>query len=143
MAGYLTVLLDAQDIERSIAFYALLGFEIVDLTRDGARIGWARIHCEGGGAIMFVLAAEGEERHRAHMYLYTDDLAALQKRLHDSGVDAGEIYRPPYMPSGELRVEDPDGNVIFVGHWGADEQQAWERQLDEKRKAGLLPPLLP
>jgi len=27
---------------------------------------------------------------------------------------------------------DPDGYVIFVGHWGKAEQDAWEKQIGKK-----------
>ena len=36
------------------------------------------------------------------------------------------------MPSGEIRLEDPDGYVVFVGQWGADEHQAWEASRKER-----------
>jgi predicted enzyme related to lactoylglutathione lyase len=137
-AGSLTVLLTVREIERSIAFYSLLGFETIDVERADGRMVWARIHCEGGGAIMFVVGGEEEDRQRAHMYLYTEDLPALKNRIEEAGVEAGEIYRPHYMPSGEICITDPDGNVILIGHWGAAEHEQWERQLAAKRAAGLL-----
>ena len=47
-------MLHAMDIERSLAFYELLGFVTVD-SDCGKPLGWARMHCEGG-ALMFVRA---------------------------------------------------------------------------------------
>jgi hypothetical protein len=40
------------------------------------------------------------------------------------------------VPSGEFRVEDADGQVIFVGHWGREEHEAWERHLAERKARG-------
>ncbi|MGN6186159.1 MAG: VOC family protein [Thermoanaerobaculia bacterium] len=139
-AGYLTVMLDVRDIARSLDFYKLLGFEIIDVDRDGERIVWARMHCKSG-AVMFLPAdeEEGERRDRQRMYLYTPDLPALREQLIAAGVDVGRINYPPYMPSGELCVADLDGNAIFIGHWSDIEDEAWERRLQEKRAAGLIP----
>jgi hypothetical protein len=61
-AGYLTLLLHVRDIDQSHAFYALLGFETVDIDKTNGITVWARMHCTSG-AIMFVPA---EEEIRAH-----------------------------------------------------------------------------
>lgn len=139
-AGYLTPILHVADIARSLAFYGRLGFTTVDLEGDPRCPNWARAHCEGG-ALMFV---EAEESHapghdRIALYLYTPDLPGLRAALLEAGVQAAAITRPPYMPSGEMRVEDPDGFVVFVGHWGEAEHAAWEEGRARKREAGWIP----
>ena len=73
------------------------------------------------------------------VYLYTPDLPALRAHLLANGVKVSEINRPPYMPSGEISVPDPDGYGVFVGHWSDTEHQAWLERLEVKREAGLLP----
>jgi hypothetical protein len=45
-ASYSTPMLHSMDIERSLAFYELLGFVTVDTDR-GNPLGWACMHCEG------------------------------------------------------------------------------------------------
>ena len=143
-AGYWTSMLHVADVKRSIAFYESLGFELIDTEGDGGSIGWARLHCEGG-AIMLFLA---EEEHPVEVsriqavpaYMYTEDLAGLRERLHAAGAKVSKINHPPYMRSGEIRVEDPDGYVIFVGHWGDAEHSAWLARIEEKRRAGTLRP---
>lgn len=130
-AGWVTPLLHVADVERSLAWWRRLGFETVDVMEEGGVLGWARAHCEGG-ALMF-LRVEGDApasppRDRVLFYLYTPDLEALRARLQDEGVDAGPITRPPYMPSGEICVRDPDGYVVLVGHWGPEEGERWERE---------------
>ena len=139
-AAYSTPALHVKDIARSIHFYSLLGFELVDFEGDRAHPGWARMHCEGG-AIMFLCAEGPVDRYKQgiFLYLYTPDLAALRAHLLTNGVKVSEINRPPYMPSGEISVPDPDGYGIFIGHWSDTEHQAWLEQLEVKRKAGLLP----
>ena len=128
-AGFSTPLLQVADVERSLRFYALLGFEIVDVEGDPGSLGWARMHCEGG-AIMF-LRSDGPERpqkDRFLLYLYTPDLPALRTQLADAGVDVPSIARPGHMPSGELSLNDPDGYTILVGHWGKHEHDAWDHE---------------
>ena len=55
-AGWATPMFWVADIDRSIRFYELLGFEVIDTDRCEP-LGWARIHCEGG-AVMFLRAEE-------------------------------------------------------------------------------------
>ena len=62
-------------------------------------------------------------------YLYTPDLAALRRQLVAAGTKVSEITRPLYMPSGEMRLEDPDGYTILVAHWGDAEHEAWLKRI--------------
>lgn len=134
-AGWSTPLLHVASIERSIPFYERLGFELVD--SEGMNpIGWARLHCEGG-AIMLLRSEEREPafdpRAQAVLfYLYTPDLGALRERLLAEGVTVSPIGRPAYMPSGEVRLEDPDGYVILIGHWSDAEHTAWLERIGRK-----------
>jgi catechol 2,3-dioxygenase-like lactoylglutathione lyase family enzyme len=136
-AGYLTLLLHVRDIDKSISFYSLLGFETVDIDQANGVTVWARMHCQGG-ALMFIPAEEGEVSHGALGYLYTSDLPQLCAQLTAAGVVVGPISYPPYMPKGEIFLRDPDGYGLFVGHWASAEDEAWQRQRDAKRAAGLL-----
>lgn len=124
-AGFSTPLLHVASIERSIDFYRELGFEVVDTDRCDP-IGWARLHCEGG-AIMLLRAEEPVDpcAQAVLFYLYTPDLPALRRQLVKAGLTVSEIRRPLYMPSGEIRLEDPDGYVLLVAHWGDTEHTAW------------------
>jgi len=130
--AYSTPLLQVGEIERSIPFYELLGFDTVDTDR-GKPLGWARMHCEGG-AVMFSRAEEPvDPSARAFLlYMYTPDLIGLRERLLAAGVKASPIGYPAYMPSGEIRIADPDGYVILVAHWGRPEQEAWEKRINAK-----------
>jgi|SRR5579871_5402361 len=127
--GYSTPMLHAADIERSIRFYELLGFKTVD-TDGCSPLGWARLHCEGG-ALMFLRA-----EHPLHpaaqsimLYMYSPDLAGLREHLLSHGIQVPPIKFPEYMPSGEVMISDPDGYLISIAHWGAQQQQAWEKRI--------------
>jgi hypothetical protein len=127
--GYSTPMLHVAEIERSIRFYELLGFVIVDTDRC-MPLGWARMHCEGG-AIMFLRAEEPLDpvRVTTMLYMYTPDLAALREQLLAAGIKVPAINYPGYMPSGEIFMSDPDGYSVLVAHWGNKEQEAWEKRI--------------
>jgi hypothetical protein len=110
-------MLHVRSIEESIRWYELLGFRTIDTDRC-TPIGWARLHCEGG-AVMFLRAEEPVDasQQAVLLYMYTPDLAALRSRLQSSGVRLSEISYPEYMPSGEMRLSDPDGYAVLVAHW--------------------------
>jgi len=133
-AGHSTPLLHVADVDRSLRFYSLLGFETIDTEGPEDCPGWARAHCEGG-ALMFVQAEEPVDpaRQAVSFYLYTPDLPALRAHLVASGVEVSPIQHPEYMRSGEIHLKDPDGYGIFVGHWGKAEHEAWEKRLAGKR----------
>jgi catechol 2,3-dioxygenase-like lactoylglutathione lyase family enzyme len=128
-ATYSTPMLHAMDIERSLAFYELLGFVTVDTDR-GKPLGWARTHCEGG-ALMFLRAEHAVDSavQGVMLYMYSPDLRALRAQLQSSGVAVAPISYPGYMPSGEIQLRDPDGYSVIVAQWGPNEQQAWEQRI--------------
>ncbi|HYP13242.1 MAG TPA: VOC family protein [Bryobacteraceae bacterium] len=133
MAGYFTPMLHVAEIERSIPFYEILGFRIIDTDR-GNPLGWARLHCKGG-AVMFLRAEHEVKGSRAPVlfYMYTPDLHAFRERLLAHGVEVPPITHPGYMPSGEINFADPDGYHIGVAHWGESEHAAWLRRIEGER----------
>ena len=128
-ATYSTPMLHVMEIERSLDFYELLGFVTVD-TDGGKPLGWTRMHCEGG-ALMFVRAEHAADPRAQGilLYMYAPDLTTLHADLQASGVSVPPIGYPEYMPSGEMRLVDPDGYSVIVAHWGKSEQGAWEKRI--------------
>ena len=119
------------DVEESIRFYALLGFQARDRVQHAGRTQWAWL-TSGKGHLM--LAAAGEpilsEQQAVLFYLYTDDVAAMRSHLLASGLEDGakfggtqcdrrrvvfEVAHPPYMLEGEIRVVDSDGYCLLIG----------------------------
>lgn len=129
------------DVEKTLAFYANLGFHRTSIERSAdGRIEWAWAETEApavGGhpaALMFgrssepiVTGAQG-----VFFYMHCGDAAALRAHLlgaglRDGGVRAGSpgaarepnvvfsMTHPWYMPAGEFHVHDPDGYSILVG----------------------------
>lgn len=125
-------MLAVRDVERSIKFYELFGFELIDTDRCETEptepLGWARMHCEGG-ALMFLRANEPAGGEGLILVMYTPDLPAFRDHLIVHGVDAPEIEYPPWMPSGALFLKDPDGYAVNVDHWGDKEHAAWLQRI--------------
>ena len=131
--GYSTPMLHVVEIEKSIRFYELLGFTTID-TEGCNPLGWARLHCEDGSAVMF-LRAEHRVDSSAQaliLYMYTPDLSGLRERLVAAGIKVPPINYPEYMPSGKVNIVDPDGYKIEIGHWGKAEQEEWHHRLSAK-----------
>jgi hypothetical protein len=131
--GYSTPMPPVAEVENSIRFYELLGFETIDTDRC-APIGWTRLHCEGG-AVMFLRAdvpVVGVGKG-VMLYMYTPDLAGLRDQLVAAGIKVPLIKHPPYMPSGEMQFTDPDGYLVLIAHWGKAEQEAWEKRIGVKQ----------
>ena len=135
-AGWSTPMLHVAAIERSIRFYEQLGFEVIDTDRCEP-LGWARLHVEGG-AIMLLRTEEPVDPavQGVLLYLYTPDLAALRHQLVAAGTAVPAILHPDYMPSGELRLRDPDGYGVLVARWGEEEHTAWLRRISETGAGG-------
>jgi catechol 2,3-dioxygenase-like lactoylglutathione lyase family enzyme len=135
-------MLHVADVSRSIRFYSLLGFELIDVEGAPDCPGWARMHCEGG-AISFLEAEDGHKADPAKqgflLAMYTADLPALREQLAANGLKPPPIHYPDYMPSGALTLSDPDGYIVNINHWSKKEHDDWERGLAEKRAAGRLP----
>ena len=109
------------DVERSIAFYAHLGFEVGNtFTPQGAtKLSWAWLQ-SGDAQLMVsnVSAASKQvpEEHTVLFYVYTDDVAAAHETLAAAGLNPGEIKTPFYSPRGEFKLVDPDGYVLMITH---------------------------
>jgi catechol 2,3-dioxygenase-like lactoylglutathione lyase family enzyme len=142
IAGYSTPMLHVRNVEDSIEFYSLLGFKLID-TEDCGPLGWARMHCDDGSAVMFLRAEEPEnidpEKQAIMLVLYTDDLPKFRERMIANGVSIPPIEYPPWMPNGTVMFRDLDGYRIGVNHWSDKEHQAWLKQLEENRATGKLP----
>ncbi len=48
------------------------------------------------------------------LYLYPDDIAELHQQLRQSGLDVPDLEVTFYGMT-ELRIEDPDGNRLWIG----------------------------
>jgi catechol 2,3-dioxygenase-like lactoylglutathione lyase family enzyme len=107
------------DVDRSIAFYAQLGFEVGNtFSADGAtKPTWAWLTSDGA---QLMLAAADEpiipQEQRTLFYIYTDDVAAAHDSVAKAALNPGPITTPFYAPRGEFELRDPDGFVVMITH---------------------------
>jgi len=103
------------DLERSIAFYELLGFVVSDTYVHEGTLDFAAL--ESGSARTMLVRAAGpvdSRAQRVRFYLYAEDLDALRSRLGENGVAAGPIVDGTPGPKREMTVRDPDGYRLVI-----------------------------
>ena len=116
----LVPMVSVADVERSIAFYHHLGFEIGNtFTCEGeTKPSWAWLQ-SGGASLMLAAANEPlANKQTVLFYVYTEDVAAARVSLIEAGLKPGEIGTPFYAPQGEFELLDPDGYIVMITHMG-------------------------
>ena len=110
-------MLPVSDVERSIAFYARLGFVAVQTYAPEGRPCWAYVQ-SGFADLMLTLSAPDAaiEASSVLFYLYYADIAATHAALLASGLAVGDLRHPPYRPEGEFALRDPDGHRLMLAH---------------------------
>jgi catechol 2,3-dioxygenase-like lactoylglutathione lyase family enzyme len=114
------------DVERSAAFYRLLGFEIGNKVPRTGSPHWAWLYAPKvdnwkHGPNLMVVRGESEIKPDSELvlfYLYATNLPELRNRLIAEGVNVSEISYPEYLPQGEFRTQDPDGYCLMVAQAG-------------------------
>lgn len=125
----LVPMLHVADVERSAAFYRLLGFEIGNsVPREDGPKGWAWLYAPAAadwkrGPNLMVTRSDcprDPSRDDVLFYLYAADLERLRSDLLGAGLSPGEIAYPEYLPAGEFRLQDPDGYTLMIAQSVAD-----------------------
>ena len=124
----LVPMIHVADVERSAAFYRLLGFEIGNYVPRTGRKEWAWLYSvsaedwKRGPNLMVTRSTHAidKDAQEALFYLYAKDLKAVREVLVANGIAAGDICFPEYLPEGEFRVTDPDGYVLMIAQAGTD-----------------------
>jgi len=109
------------DVERSIAFYELLGFAVSTTHGPSDRLGWAALAHQQAKVMVARADSPVDPRGQGVLfYLYTPDLAALQAHMRAHGQPAGAIRDGTPGPRHEMRLRDPDGYVLMVAQLDED-----------------------
>jgi len=119
----LTAYAHVADVARSVSFYRLLGLEVQSTHESEGVLVWALVARTGDpdgkadARLMLALASGPIDAgsQAVLFYCWTPDVAGLHDELAAAGVTVGDVAYPFHMPSGEFRVEDPDGYVLLVG----------------------------
>lgn len=105
------------DVQRSIDFYADLGFKVGNTVVPEGQSApvWAWLQSEKADLMVGLADCPVDASQQAVLfYLYFDDIAQTRAALVELGHSPGEIKYPFYMPGGECRLEDPDGYVLML-----------------------------
>ena len=109
------------DLERSIAFYRLLGFEVVNAYERGGRRVWAMLRRDGAQLMLAAASGPIDPAQQAVLfYLYTPDLLALREHLRADGENPGPIHDGTPAPRQQLRIADPDGYCLMIAEREGD-----------------------
>jgi catechol 2,3-dioxygenase-like lactoylglutathione lyase family enzyme len=124
----LVPMLPVSNVERSVAFYKLLGFAVGNrVPRDGP-MNWAWLYAPNvpdwrrGPNLMLTLSNHvvPPDLTRILFYFYASNLVALREELLRAGQSPGPIQYPEYLPKGELRLLDPDGYCLMIAQSTTD-----------------------
>jgi catechol 2,3-dioxygenase-like lactoylglutathione lyase family enzyme len=124
----LVPMLHVADVERSVEFYRLLGFEVGNYVPPTGIKAWVWLYApqaadwKRGPNLMLTRSecAIDAQAQDALFYLYARDLRSLHSTLVQNGINASAISYPEYLPAGEFRIEDPDGYTLMIAQSAAD-----------------------
>ncbi len=110
----LTPFVKVMDVERSVAFYRLLGMHVRDTFEPHGVLAWAHLECNEAHLMVERGHHPDPEGQGVQFYLFADNLAALREQLVSNGVEPGPIEDGAPGPSQEMRLIDPDGYCLMV-----------------------------
>jgi hypothetical protein len=113
------------DVERSIAFYELLGFEVSATHGPTGRVGWAALDSEQAQLMLERTSDPIDSAKQGVLfYLYSHDLHSLREHLIAHGARPSAIVDGRPGPDQELRIDDPDGYCLVIAQREQGEQDA-------------------
>ncbi|HTL68819.1 MAG TPA: VOC family protein [Lacunisphaera sp.] len=105
-------MLPVQSMPRSVEFYQKLGFSV---ERREDRWGWAMLRCDECRLMVDQSINRPADGPRLGVvYLYPEDVAAYHARVRASGLALPDLD-VAFYGMWEFRIEDPDGNRLWVG----------------------------
>ena len=114
----MVAMLHVADVERSAAFYRLLGFQVGNRVPSTGPVEWAWLYSPEandwklGPNVMLALAehAINADAQQVLFYFYAQDLPYLRSTLLAQGVSVSEFAYPDYLPNGECQVTVRSGD---------------------------------
>ncbi len=108
------------ELQRSVDFYKQLGMGIRGSLRDSSGQLQPRHVCFEQADRMLTRASKPviPSQQAVWFYLYSPGLIALREHQLSCGVKVSPITHPEYMPTGEIRLQDPDGYTLLIGQAG-------------------------
>ncbi len=104
-----------RDIDRSRAFYELLGFG-PHSSGAGPASGWLYLQ-QGSHFVLLATTRPPLDIPALPLlfYFFVADLDAQVAAIRAAGTQADHLGYPPHALGGEVRVLDPDGNTVLLG----------------------------
>jgi catechol 2,3-dioxygenase-like lactoylglutathione lyase family enzyme len=116
LTGVSTVMFSVADQDAAIAFYSdVLGFEKRTDTAFGDGYRWVEVGLPGADTtIALVIPPPDHPIHPGVVGIGTDDVDAAYEALKEKGAKVDDMMRQgPPVPT-MFRVEDPDGNSLWI-----------------------------
>ena len=115
----LTLMLPVRSMATSVEFYQKLGFEVLHRNDDWR---WAMLSF-GECRLMLdeSINIHTDSPRDSVLYLYPDDIVEYHERVRKRGVAAPELEITFYGMT-EFRIDDPDGNRLWIGQESASVQ---------------------
>ena len=103
------------DLDRSVSFYAKLGFAVTDTHKNNGGLDWVGLESGTARLMLGRASAPIDPRQQAVLfYLYSDDLHGLREWLVSQGQRPGEIRDGSPGPRQEMGIADPDGYCLMI-----------------------------
>ena len=105
-------MLPVKHVPASVAWYEHLGFSVLDRNDQW---GWAMLSF-GDCRLMLdqSINLHPDAPRMSVLYLYPDDIVAYHALVRGNGVDIPEL-ETTFYDMVEFRVDDPDGNRLWIG----------------------------
>jgi catechol 2,3-dioxygenase-like lactoylglutathione lyase family enzyme len=104
-----------RDLDRSRAFYEILGFH-QESSGKAAASAWSALRSDGNSVVLTATQPPLEvPRLPLLFYFYYADLSAVVDAVRAAGVTAAHLGYPPHALGGEVKLLDPDGNTVLLG----------------------------
>ena len=105
-------MLPVRSMPASVEFYQKLGFSIEQENRDWRwamlRLGECRLMVDES------INVHPEAPRSSALYLYPDDISAYHKQVQENGLAVPDLEVTFYGMT-EFRIDDPDGNRLWIG----------------------------
>jgi uncharacterized glyoxalase superfamily protein PhnB len=113
----LVPMLPVKSLSASVAFYRKLGFSV---ERSNDEWGWAMLRFDDCRLMIDESIQRGARAAiRSVLYLYPDSITDYHQQVRAAGLAVPELEVTFYGMK-EFRIEDPDGNQLWIGEPAAE-----------------------
>jgi catechol 2,3-dioxygenase-like lactoylglutathione lyase family enzyme len=103
-------ILPSRDLERSRAYYAFLGFTVLDLADDYLRVGH-----DGVEVHLYLSPDTDPKENPGGWYLRAAEPEELRGKWSADGLECLDVPAPSHYGTTVFALIDPDGNMLRVG----------------------------